>query len=295
VAAPAQSAWDDPAWRARLVRRFGAQVTAWCDEAPALAERLATRWGLEALEPLPWGSTSRAVACRRAGGERAILKLTPDRALARAEAAALRAWEPAGRAPRLWAIDAQAGALLMEAIEPGTRLTRDPDAATAREFAALAAALHVPAPASGFPSLAERVDFVFAITAARLRGTTVPAGAVERSHAAARALAETFDGPPALVHGDLHPANVLRGPPGRELVAIDPRACAGDPGFDLVDWVLAASAAAETWRRRADALAAAVGYPPERLWQWCAALAMLVVPVARDDAAFAAALVGLGP
>ncbi|MEA2251578.1 MAG: streptomycin 6-kinase, partial [Solirubrobacteraceae bacterium] len=74
-----------------------------------------------------------------------------------------------------------------------------------------------------------------------------------------------------------------------------PRACAGDPGFDLVDWVLDASAAAETWRRRADALAAAVGYPPERLWQWCAALAVLVVPVARDDAAFAAALLGLGP
>ncbi|MEA2256689.1 MAG: streptomycin 6-kinase, partial [Solirubrobacteraceae bacterium] len=166
---PAPHAWDDPAWRARLVRRFGPQVTAWCDEAPATARRMAARWDLEALEPLPWGSTSRVVACRRrAGGERAILKLTPDRELARAEAAALHAWEPAGRAPRLWAIDAQAGALLMEAIEPGTRLTRDPDAATAREFAALAAALHVPAPAGGFPPLTERVDFVFAITAARL-------------------------------------------------------------------------------------------------------------------------------
>jgi Aminoglycoside/hydroxyurea antibiotic resistance kinase len=41
-----------------------------------------------------------------------------------------------------------------------------------------------------------------------------------------------------LLHGDLHLANVLDGGPGRGLVAIDPRACTGDPCFDAVDYLL---------------------------------------------------------
>jgi streptomycin 6-kinase len=254
-----------------MVRRFGAEVRAWCDDVPRVAGELAARWGLSELAPVAAGGTLRVVACQT-DGARAFLKLTPRRGLAIDEAVALRAWQDGGRAPRVFATDEPAGALLLEAIEPGTRLSEVPQAATVDAVAALMAALHVPAPA-GLPALRERVDFVFDITRARARGTRLPADAIERSHAAGRALADERRGPDVLVHGDLHLSNVLIGPPGRELVAIDPRACAGDPAFDLVDWITDC-APPDRW---ADAPMPSPLRPPSRrcasgagcaLWPW---------------------------
>jgi streptomycin 6-kinase len=220
-----------------MVRRFGPDLVAWCDDVPRLAAKLARRWGLTDLEPVARGGTSRVIACRQDGGL-AHLKLTPEHQLATDEARALRAWERGRRAPRVLAFDPPAGALLLEGIEPGTPLSAMPAAATVDAVAALMRALHV-SPPSGLPPLRERVEFVFAITRARARGERVPDDAIERSRAAAHRLTDDHAGPPSLVHGDLHLGNVLAGPPGRELVAIDPRACAGDPAFDLVDWILA--------------------------------------------------------
>ena len=78
------------------------------------------------------------------------------------------------------------------------------------------------------------------------------------------------NGPVRLVHGNLHPGNVLRGGPGRGVVAIDPRPCLGDPAFDAVDWVLASGDAEAAVRNRIDRLA---GYLDEvdadRVWAWC--------------------------
>jgi streptomycin 6-kinase len=278
--------WRDQAWRARMVRRFGPEVEAWCDDVSRLAGELAARWELRELEPVPAGGTSRVVACRIADGGRAFLKLTPEPGLAIDEATALRAWEDGGRAPRVLAFDEPTCALLLEAIEPGTRLADVPQLATVPAVAGLTAALHVPAPA-GLPALRERVDFVFSITRTRARGMRLDAGAIERSHAAARMLADDRPGPAVLVHGDLHPANVLVGPPGRELVAIDPRACLGDPAFDLVDWITD-WATPDRWQERSDALAAATGVAPARLWSWLRALAVVIAAARlagrrRDD------------
>ena len=280
-----------------MVRRFGAEVEAWCDDVPRLAGELAVRWGLGELAPVPAGGTSRVVACRTADGGRAFLKLTPEAGLAIDEATALRAWQERGRAPSVIASDEAAGALLLEGIEPGTPIAELPQLATVQAVADLMAALHVPAPA-GIPTLRERVDFVFAITRTRARGACLSADAVERSHAAARALADDHPGPDVLLHGDLHRFNVLVGPPGRELVAIDPRPCVGDPAFDLVDWV-ADFAPAEDWKERSDALAAATGVTPARLWSWLRALAVVIAAARqagpRRDDELAERLLALSP
>jgi streptomycin 6-kinase len=280
-----------------MMRRFGPEIEAWCDDVPRLVGELAARWELRELEPVPAGGTSRVVACRIADGERAFLKLTPEPGLAIDEATALRAWEDGGRAPRVLAFDEPTRALLLEAIEPGTRLADVPQLATVPAVAGLMAALHVPAPA-GLPELRERVDFVFSITRTRARGMRLDPGAIERSHAAARRLAEDHSGPAVLVHGDLHPANVLVGPPGRELVAIDPRACIGDPAFDLVDWITD-RAAADRWQERSDALAAATGVASSRLWSWMRALAVVIAAARlagpRRDDELADRLLALGP
>ncbi len=79
-----------------------------------------------------------------------------------------------------------------------------------------------------------------------------------------------------LLHGDLHPGNVLDGGAGRGLVAIDPKACAGDPCFDAVDFVVA-GAGREGVEARCAGVAAAYGLDPDRLHAW-----------SRVDAAFAA-------
>ncbi len=80
---------------------------------------------------------------------------------------------------------------------------------------------------TGFPPLTAHVDFLVELVLAGLKGTYFAA-----EHA--RTLAE--DGvTPVLLHGDMHPGNVLQGPHGPK--AIDPQACVGDPAFDWVDLV----------------------------------------------------------
>ncbi|MFJ6513682.1 hypothetical protein ACIQMO_18170 [Streptomyces sp. NPDC091406] len=67
---------------ARLVRRFGPRVADWCAVAPDLIARLTSRWGLTLGEPLPDGASSVALRCRWPDGTPAVLKISPERALA---------------------------------------------------------------------------------------------------------------------------------------------------------------------------------------------------------------------
>jgi streptomycin 6-kinase len=102
----------------------------------------------------------------------------------------------------------------------------------------------------------------------------VDPGLVDRSHAAARALAQS--GPVFLVHGDLHAGNVLDAGEARGLVAIDPRPSVGDPDFDAVDWVLEGVRGAEQVEHRIRELADRVpGLDADRLRGWCRATAVL--------------------
>jgi streptomycin 6-kinase len=125
----------------------------------------------------------------------------------------------------------------------------------------------------------------------------VPAGRLERGAREARVLAA---GPVAAVvlHGDLHPANVLDGGPGRGLVAIDPRPCVGDPGVDAIDWVFWEARTPRQWALHAERLAAGLDYDPARLWRWCGAFAAMLAArrAARGaPAAEVAALLELAP
>jgi streptomycin 6-kinase len=83
-----------------------------------------------------------------------------------------------------------------------------------------------------------------------------------------------------LLHGDLHLANVLDGGPARGLVAIDPRACTGDPCFDAVDYLLD-GAGGDGVEARCTALAVASGLDVDRLRAWCRAIAPIVAIIRR--------------
>ncbi|WP_051732134.1 aminoglycoside phosphotransferase family protein [Kitasatospora phosalacinea] len=258
-----------PEVRARFAVRFGAGVADWCDALPALVRELAGRWGLEVVAA-GGGGTSRVFRCvRGVGGAVVWLKLTPEPAIAREEAEALRAWAAVPSVVPLLAADPAAGALLLADVPPGTPVRRL--GWSLPELAALLRDLRSPAAPeeeSALRPLADRVGFVFDL--AGRRGRTGLA-----AHRAA-ALELASGGPVGLVHGDLHPSNVLSGPGGR-LVAIDPRPSWGDPDFDAVDWVLAGAPGPEALRERIAALAALVpGLSPERLHAWCRALAPLI-------------------
>lgn len=81
----------DTAARERLLDRFGAAAEPWCDGLAALVAGCCQRWGLELDEALS-GGTSRVFLGRQDGTGAVVLKLTPDRSIAAAEATALRAW-----------------------------------------------------------------------------------------------------------------------------------------------------------------------------------------------------------
>jgi streptomycin 6-kinase len=254
----------------RLERRHaGPAFDAWWESLPRRTAGLAERWGLEVGEPIPRGHTSLLIRCRR-GGRAAVLRLSPEVELAAEEARALRAWEPSGRVPAVWEHDDD-GALLLEAIEPGTPIGEGPRR-NAEELRALLDGLHA-APSDGFPPLAERVEFIYAHWLPRVRG--VSTADMEGARELARHLAATYEGPPALVHGDLHLGNVLASTRG--LLAIDPRACAGDPDFDAVDFVLWDAAV----RREAEARIPELATDHERLLRWCAAFVPLIAGARR--------------
>ena len=277
---------DDDIGR-RLTERFGPGARPWLERLPASAAALAQRWGvaLDADAPPEGGRTSVVLRGHRIDDDAAVIvKLTYEPALAHDEANALAAWAGAdpghSPVPLLLAHDDAAGALLLEAIKPGRPINAGTAPPSQAAVGRLLRELSAPAPPPALPPLRERVDFCFELWAERRAGNpvaraTVPSGALERGHALARELADDPAAPRALVHGDLHPGNVLDGGPGRGLVAIDPRGCVGDPGFDAVDltlWGVETDAAAHT---RIAAVALHAGSDAERLRAWCAALAAM--------------------
>ncbi|WP_405780692.1 aminoglycoside phosphotransferase family protein [Streptomyces sp. NBC_00859] len=259
--------------RARLIARFGPMAGPWYDALPALVDGLARRWGLDVGEA-GGGGTSRVYRCsRHRDGDSATvwLKLTPDPVVAGQEAEALTVWSGAPSVVRLLDSDLGVGALLLAGVEPGTQIRehvrRTED--VARLLVDLRTASRTRTPR--LPPLGERINFLYDMAARR--GTHGPEP-VARGRAAALALAGT--GPAdGLVHGDLHPGNVLVGPAGR-LIAIDPRPALGDPDFDVVDWAIDGVTDERGLRCRIAALAALVpGMSADRVLGWCRATAPL--------------------
>ncbi|MFE3905400.1 aminoglycoside phosphotransferase family protein [Streptomyces sp. NPDC059153] len=259
---------------------------------PALVHEIAARWNLD-LVAAGGGGTSRVFRClQRDTGASVWMKLTPEPLIAREEAEALRAWADTPSVVTLLAADLFSGALLLENVEPGVPVRQL--AWNLPEVAVLLRDLRVSPPEprehSVLQPLTHRIDFLFDLTerrlaAARANGLVAPT-VLGQARAAALGLAAS--GPVGLVHGDLHPANVLSGP-GARMVAIDPRPTWGDPDFDAVDWVLEGVADPAMLEQRIEELAALVpGLSPHRVLDWCRALAALIaVPrmcAGRDDA-----------
>lgn len=271
----------DPAARGKLIDRFGPGVAGWCDDLPRLVDSVGAAWRLRVRRVLPAGGTSALFDCVAHDGTPVVLKLTPDRRIAAGEAAALAAWTDSPHVVRLLNTDLDQGVLLLERLRPGVPLAEDPAGWTLTDIAPVLADLWYPRPhpdAAAVPPLRERIAFLFDLTRRRLLGRPeldrhLPQELLDGSRNRALALAD--GGSVGLVHGDLHPGNVLR--TARGAVAIDPRPCVGDRAFDAVDWVLGGVNGQDQIDQRIDWLADHLpGLDPDRVLAWCRAAAVLL-------------------
>jgi streptomycin 6-kinase len=267
----------DEAGRERLITRFGAGVDAWCSALPEMVELYCLRWHLE-LDRAMSGNTSRVFIGRQYGNRGVVLKLTPDRAIANEEAIALRAWAATPHTVDLLDADLEAGALLLELIEPGTKVSDVPEAPSVNEVAELLTGLREAAEYDHgrLPTLAQGMEAMFSRIGGLLGNPQVSSlvapQALDNGYQRARELAT--NGPTGLLHGDLHLSNILRAERTRGLVAIDPRPGVGDPTFDAIDWTLDRATSIDEVDERIDRLGKLVpGLDPGRLWGWCQATA----------------------
>jgi len=279
--------------RTRLVARFGVAAEVWCDELPGLIDVLTRAWSLRVNAVLPGGANSVVLSCVSDDHEAFVLKVTPDLTVAAEEAAALSVWTACQHVVALADSDLARGALLLESVRPGQKLSDDPDGWSLDDVAPMLAELwqpHLIGSNLGLPELSDRVNLVFALAQRRLQRwpavhARIGPAVVERSHALAGELA--VEGPVGLVHGDLHPGNVLRAEGKRGVVAIDPRPCWGDQATDAVDWMLSDVVDEPGLDRRIDWLARNVpAVEPARMRAWCQAFAVIVAAsmlARRDD------------
>jgi len=252
---------------------FGDDGRRWVEELPGRIERLRRRWGLDLGPPFEPGGVTSWVA---PAGTDAVLKVVVPHREADHEAAALRAWDGTG-AVRLLDEDPGENALLLERCRPGTalRLAGRPDDEVLDTAVTTAARLWRPvAAAEPYERLADVMAEWAELVEDRAQHHAVPLAPelVVEGAALLRRLPVTADRE-VLLHGDLHPANLLAAE--REpWLAIDPKPVRGDPAFDLPPLVLqtgdllgAADPAAEL-DRRLRRVSAASGVDVDRIRAW---------------------------
>lgn len=263
---------------ARLAARFGPEVAEWCAGIPNLTARLSERWGISPGEELDPGASSVVWRCRWPDGTPAVLKISPDRELLAAQTEMLALFAPSGRVPAVLATAEDA--VVLEEVLPGTLAEDLPAYALPSLWADLLAALHsVAPPEKPIGLLRGRCEEFFVRIGRRLNDPAVAArlGPLDWARAmqrCARLLDSTTK--PVLLHGDLHLGNALDGGANRGLMAIDPKACLGDPCFDAVDLVVA-GAGQEGVAARCEAVASACGLDGDRLFAWSQVIAPLLV------------------
>ena len=220
------------------------------------------------------------IRCQMADGRPAVLKISPDRTRLASEAAALDSWTTV-HTPSVLAVDESAGALLLEAIEPGVPLVDSLTYPSVESVAELLASLHgTGLPEPSCPPLRHRIAHLFdSGTKPYARRPElielIPLELYERGRLLATRLVEDVS-PTSLLHGDLTPSNILDGGSERGLVAIDPAPCLGDDlGFDAIDLLLWQAEDVEMIAARAEQFAPALGVDAGRLLDWCTAFAAM--------------------
>ncbi|MFF2544973.1 aminoglycoside phosphotransferase family protein [Kitasatospora sp. NPDC058063] len=211
------------------VDREGAPGAAWIAELPGLAAELLERWGCVPDGAATRGGVGLILPVRQAAERAAVLKISFPHPGNVHEPDAFAVWAGRG-AVRLYERDDERFAMLLERASPTTLAeVRDGDEVLT-VAGRLSRRLAVPAP-PGLPRLSgQAAEWEAGLrTDAGSLSHTLPARTVGAALATVRELARVQ--PEVLVHGDLHPRNILRAE--REpWLAVDPKGCVGDRAYD---------------------------------------------------------------
>jgi streptomycin 6-kinase len=235
------------------IRVHGDRGRRWAADLPGLLASLMFRWSLAPQAPFANLSYGYVLPVTCGDGTPAVLKLgLPDEEF-RFQADALRAFD--GRmSVRLLDADIEAGALLLERLQPGEVLASlGDDAGETSAAARVMRGLWRPAPPDlTFPSMGDWLDGMR--NEAREEERVYPGDLAWLWRAldlAVDLLKESST--EVLLHGDLHHDNILSS--SRETwLAIDPKGVTGDPAWEVAPFLYnnVASTAGETeWRRLA--------------------------------------------
>lgn len=244
----------------------------WCEDLPDQIAHYLDRWNCEIETPLRGASTAYVARVRRNNGSPAVLKITyPE---IHGELDVLRAY---GKTKTVEVFEGEGSALLLEWCEPGTTL-RD-SAAADEAFVVTLDIMHelwATRPIPEVETLAEQCRRHVDLGQMTLHEQPELAhDEILRGLAILEELGSTH-GPEVLLHGDLHPGNILRSSRQPWLV-IDPKPLLGDPAYETIPLILEI-APTQTERlaeaeinARIDTVAARLGLSPKRIAQWGAA------------------------
>jgi streptomycin 6-kinase len=281
---------------------------AWLENLPTLIADLQREWHL-ALEPQTRGNYAFVIPC----GDH-VLKLLPPSDTFNRELTTMLAWNGNGAA-KIQRYDADRGAMLIERLRPGAELTtlyhqgRDEQAT---EIACtlmpklaipLTSSHQIPLPSQGggrgglaaphtpddqqpapnqntpIPTAADRAADL-ANLRKRFNGRTgpFPPHLVEAAETLFKDLIAS-QGPPHLIHADLHHENILQSERG--WLAIDPHGLIAEREFEAYSWLNNPNGLSKNpdlkavTKRRLDQISDLTGFDRERIRGWAIACAVL--------------------
>lgn len=266
------------AFAAATAAREGEAGRRWLETLPVLIGALLERWELTVDGDAVHGYVAVVLPVRTAEREAAVLKVTWRDPETEHEALALATWSGQG-AVRLLRADGEAGALLLERLDPSRDLHRLAHEQATTVAGRLLAELHQPAPAP--------ISALSALVAGWARelpqrwdrlGRPLPSRDLDEAVTTCRELGP--ENQRLLLHNDLHYGNVLAGT-RRSWLAIDPKPLAGDPAFEIVPllrnrWqdLVASGDVPRAVRRRLAVAADAAQVDRERARRWAHARAV---------------------
>lgn len=267
-------------------RHLGPEWAAWLDHLPAITRGVLEEWDLTAGAESWHGFCSLVLPVTTADGTPAALKIGLPDEESEHEHLALQHWHGRG-AVRLLRADPGRRAMLLERLDRAD-LTEQWDVEAAEVVAGLYPLLHV----GPLPQLRTQASYVERWAAALGRDAAtvpVPRRLVEQALGLAREL--TAEPATAVLHGDLHYANVLQGERdgAATWLAIDPKPTNGDPHYELEPMLRDrydeyAGAVRDGIRRRFHTLVDAAGFDEDRARAWVVVRSVLNAHWAHEDA-----------
>lgn len=237
--------------------------------------RCQERWSLTIGGRISEASDNFVAPVIRLDGTAAVIKLsTPSREL-RCEIEALRIFDGRGSV-RLLDADPEEGCVFLEHLKPGTPLSsleNDSDGITAAVEVMRQLWRPVPA-AHSFPSIADLAAGLGKLRERFSGGTgPLPVRLVEEAETLFAQLISTMTDP-VLLHGDLHPGNILSAE-RQPWLAVDPKGVIGERACEL--WPLLENA------RRIDQLADELSLDRQRIRAWGIAQGVLAAWWCLED------------